>query len=125
MAAWPQKFEHAATALPAGVPASPPEPLLGAPALPGEPPAVAPPATPVLLEPPGAVLLLPPLGVGCVVLGEPPTPVEPAPGSELPKLGSSLGVSIEVRPPQPAIATTHKAPSQTRAPENDTAITGI
>ena len=124
MAAWPQKFEHAATALPANVPASPPEPLLGAPAMPDEPPAVAPPATPVPVETPGGVLLLPPLGVGCMVLVEPLTPVEPL-GSELPRLGSSSPVSVEVRPPQPAIATRHKAPNQTRAPENDTAISRI
>jgi len=71
------------------------------------------------------VLVLPPLGVGPVVPGEPLTLIEPPPGSELPKLGSSPAVSVEVRPPQPAIATTHQAPSQTRAPENDAVISGI
>jgi hypothetical protein len=62
-----------------------------------------------------------------VLLDEPPLPVdeplEPAAGSELPKVGSSAS-NVEVRPPQPAIATKHKAPSQTRAPE-DTTISGI
>jgi hypothetical protein len=66
------------------------------------------------------------VGWGAVPLDEEPlTPVEPPAGTELPKLGSSSGVNVEVRPPQPAIATKHKPPNQTRAPENATAITGI
>ena len=128
MAALPQKFLHAATALLLVAPAPPPAPVLGAPAMPDEPPAIAPPATPVFGAPAAEILEPPPLGVGGVVVvvaGEPLTPVEPPLGSELPKPGSSSGVSVEVRPPQPAIATTHKTPSETRTPENDTAIAGI
>ncbi|HEX7451740.1 MAG TPA: hypothetical protein VF294_05625, partial [Polyangiaceae bacterium] len=93
-------------------------------------PVVAPPATPVPVPvaPPAGMLGAPALGVGWEAVpldDEPLTPAPPPAGTELPKLGSSSGVNVEVRPPQPAIATKHKPPNQTRAPENATAITGI
>ena len=126
--AWAQKVLHMSAAAALVAPTAPPVPVLGAPATPGEPPAVAPPATPVLVlvlgAPPAGVLEAPPLGVGCVVLVEPLILVEPPLGSELPRLESSPGVNIEVRPPQPATVTTQNAPSQTRALENKTAISG-
>ncbi len=80
---------------------------------------------PVPVAPPAGVLEAPALEVPVLLDDEPLTLVEPPAGTELPNLGSSSGLNVEVRPPQPAIATKHKPPSQARAPENATAITGI